>query len=121
LRPAPTAEILTTSPPKSSTKSWAAAFLPPRAGHPHCLGLAYLRAAASAPRLTTPARFVLGTKSESTVQAVQAVLTSTICKSITDDEIKRAKDSILNSFIFNLIRPTRFCTSAWPTSSTAIP
>ncbi len=55
-------------------------------------------------------RFVLGTKSESTVQAVQAVFTDVDDlqkKPITDDEIKRAKDSILNSFIFNFDTPDK--------------
>jgi zinc protease len=55
-------------------------------------------------------RFVLGTKSESTVQAVQAVFADVDDlqkKPITDDEIKRAKDSILNSFIFNFDTPDK--------------
>jgi zinc protease len=55
-------------------------------------------------------RFVLGTKSESTIQAVQAVFTDVDDlqkKPITDDEIKRAKDSILNSFIFNFDTPDK--------------
>jgi zinc protease len=55
-------------------------------------------------------RFVLGTKSESTVQAIQAVFTDVDDlqkKPITDDEIKRAKDSILNSFIFNFDTPDK--------------
>jgi zinc protease len=55
-------------------------------------------------------RFVLGTKSESTVQAVQAVFTDVDDlqkKPVTDDEIKRAKDSILNSFIFNFDTPDK--------------
>jgi zinc protease len=55
-------------------------------------------------------RFVLGTKSESTVQAVQAVFTDVDDlqkKPITDEEIKRAKDSILNSFIFNFDTPDK--------------
>jgi len=55
-------------------------------------------------------RFVLGTKSESTVQAVQAVFSDVEDlqkKPITEDEIKRAKDSILNSFIFNFDTPDK--------------
>ncbi len=55
-------------------------------------------------------RFVLGTKSESTVQAIQAVygdVDDLQKKPITDDEIKRAKDSILNSFIFNFDTPDK--------------
>jgi zinc protease len=55
-------------------------------------------------------RFVLGTKSESTAQAIQAVYTDVDDlqkKPITDDEIKRARDSILNSFIFNFDTPDK--------------
>lgn len=55
-------------------------------------------------------RFVLGTKSESTVQAIQAVygdVDDLQKKPITNDEIKRAKDSILNSFIFNFDTPDK--------------
>ncbi len=55
-------------------------------------------------------RFVLGTKSESTVQAIQAIygdVDDLQKKPITDDEIKRAKDSILNSFIFNFDTPDK--------------
>jgi zinc protease len=55
-------------------------------------------------------RFVLGTKSESTVQAIQAVFADVDDlqkKPITDDEIKRARDSILNSFIFNFDTPDK--------------
>jgi len=55
-------------------------------------------------------RFVLGTKSESTVQAIQAVygdVDDLQKKPITEDEIKRAKDSILNSFIFNFDTPDK--------------
>jgi zinc protease len=55
-------------------------------------------------------RFVLGTKSESTIQAIQAVygdVDDLQKKPITNDEIKRAKDSILNSFIFNFDTPDK--------------
>lgn len=55
-------------------------------------------------------RFVLGTKSESTVQAIQALygdVDDLQKKPITEDEIKRAKDSILNSFIFNFDSPDK--------------
>jgi len=55
-------------------------------------------------------RFVLGTKSESTVQSIQALyndLEEVQKKPITEDEIKRAKDSILNSFIFNFDTPDK--------------
>ncbi|MGC2194085.1 MAG: insulinase family protein [Terriglobales bacterium] len=55
-------------------------------------------------------RFVLGTKSESTTEAIQALYgdVDDLQKSpITDEEIKRAKDSILNSFIFNFDTPDK--------------
>ena len=55
-------------------------------------------------------RFVLGTKSESTVEAIQAVfsdLDDVQKKPITEGEITRAKDSILNSFIFNFDTPDK--------------
>jgi predicted Zn-dependent peptidase/outer membrane lipoprotein-sorting protein len=55
-------------------------------------------------------RFVLGTKSESTVQAIQALygdVDDLQKKPITEEEIKRAKDSILNSFIFNFDTPDK--------------
>ncbi len=55
-------------------------------------------------------RFVLGTKSESTVEAIKALLgdlNDLQQKPISEDEIKRAKDSILNSFIFNFDTPDK--------------
>ena len=55
-------------------------------------------------------RFVMGTKSERTVEAVQALyenLADLQTHPITDEEIKRAKDSILNSFIFNFDTPDK--------------
>jgi zinc protease len=55
-------------------------------------------------------RFVMGTKSQSTAEAVQALfedLADLQKHPITDDEIKRAKDSILNSFIFNFDTPEK--------------
>jgi zinc protease len=55
-------------------------------------------------------RFVLGTKSESTVEAIRALysdIDDLQKKPITEDEIKRAKDSILNSFIFNFDTPDK--------------
>lgn len=55
-------------------------------------------------------RFVLATKSQSTVEAIQALFADVDDlekKPITDDEIKRAKDSILNSFIFNFDTPEK--------------
>jgi zinc protease len=55
-------------------------------------------------------RFVLGTKSQSTIEAIQALYgdVDELQKNpITDAEIKRAKDSILNSFIFNFDTPDK--------------
>jgi zinc protease len=55
-------------------------------------------------------RFVLGTKSQSTFEAIQALyddVDDLKKQPITDDEIKRAKDSILNSFIFNFDTPDK--------------
>ncbi len=56
------------------------------------------------------ARFVMGTKSERTAEAIQALYedVDNLQKNpINDDEIKRAKDSILNSFIFNFDTPEK--------------
>jgi zinc protease len=55
-------------------------------------------------------RFVMGTKSESTVESIQALFAAVDelqTKPITEEEIKRAKDSILNSFIFNFDTPDK--------------
>jgi zinc protease len=55
-------------------------------------------------------QFVLGTKSQSTVEAIQALdedIANLSKQSITDDEIKQAKDAILNAFIFRLDSPDK--------------
>jgi zinc protease len=55
-------------------------------------------------------QFVLGTKSQSTVESIQALdedLAKLSKQSITDDEIKQAKDAILNAFIFRLDSPDK--------------
>jgi zinc protease len=55
-------------------------------------------------------RFVLGTKSQSTIEAIRALyddVDDLKKQPVTDDEIKRAKDSILNSFIFNFDTPDK--------------
>jgi len=55
-------------------------------------------------------RMVLGTKSQSTIEAIQALyedIDQLQSHPITDVEIKRAKDSILNSFIFNFDSPDK--------------
>jgi zinc protease len=52
----------------------------------------------------------MGTKSQSTVEAVQAVdedVANLTKEPITDDEIQRAKDAILNAFIFRLDSPDK--------------
>jgi zinc protease len=55
-------------------------------------------------------RLGIGTKSQSTVEAVQGLfdeVSGLKTKPITEDEIKRAKDAILNAFIFNLDTPEK--------------
>jgi zinc protease len=55
-------------------------------------------------------RFAMGTKSESTTEAVQALydnIDALKSNPISDDEIKRAKDTIMNSFIFNFDTPDK--------------
>jgi zinc protease len=55
-------------------------------------------------------RFVMGTKSQSTAEAIQALYENVdnLRKNPIDDaEIKRAKDAILNSFIFNFDTPDK--------------
>jgi zinc protease len=52
----------------------------------------------------------MGTKSQSTIEAIQAVgedIDNLSKEPITDDEIQRAKDSILNAFIFRLDSPDK--------------
>ena len=55
-------------------------------------------------------RLSIGTKSQSTIEAIQGLygeIANLASKPITQDEIKRAQDSILNSFIFNLDSPDK--------------
>jgi hypothetical protein len=55
-------------------------------------------------------RLSMGTKSASTVEAIQALdgeLDKLKTDPISEDEIKRAKDSILNSFVFNFDSPEK--------------
>jgi zinc protease len=52
----------------------------------------------------------MGTKSQTTVESIQALyqqIDELSSKPISDDEIRRAKDSILNSFIFNFDTPEK--------------
>ena len=55
-------------------------------------------------------RIVMGTKSSTTIEAIQALFEDIdgLAKNpLTDDEIRRAKDSILNSFVFNFDSPAK--------------
>ena len=55
-------------------------------------------------------RFSMGTKSASTVESIQALyaeIDKLKTNPITDDELKRAKDSILNAFVFNFDTPDK--------------
>ena len=55
-------------------------------------------------------RMAMGTKSQSTIEAIQALyenIDELKTNPISDDEIKRAKDGILNSFIFNFDTPDK--------------
>jgi zinc protease len=55
-------------------------------------------------------RISMGTKSESTIEAIQGIydeIDELSTKPITEDEIRRAKDSILNSFVFHFDSPDK--------------
>jgi len=55
-------------------------------------------------------RLAMGTKSQTTVESIQALaeeIDDLNKRPISDEEIKRAKDSILNSFIFNFDTPEK--------------
>jgi zinc protease len=55
-------------------------------------------------------RLAMGTKSASTVESIQALyaeIDKLKTNPVTDDEIKRAKDSILNAFVFNFDSPDK--------------
>jgi zinc protease len=55
-------------------------------------------------------QFAAGTKSQSTIESVQALdedIDNLAKNPITDDEIKQAKDAILNAFIFRLDSPDK--------------
>jgi zinc protease len=57
-----------------------------------------------------PTRLGAGTKSQSTVESIQALykqIDNLKTHPIDDEEIRRAKDSILNSFIFNFDTPEK--------------
>jgi zinc protease len=55
-------------------------------------------------------QFAMGTKSASTVESIQALyaeIDKLTTNPITDEEISRAKDSILNAFVFNFDTPDK--------------
>ncbi len=55
-------------------------------------------------------RLAVGTKSQTTVESIQALyseIDNLETHPITDEEIQRAKDSILNSFVFNFDSPDK--------------
>src|SRR5437867_4911078 len=55
-------------------------------------------------------RLSMGTKSQTTIEAIQGLyeeIDNLNKQPISDDEIKRAKDSILNSFVFNFDSPEK--------------
>jgi len=55
-------------------------------------------------------QFAMGTKSQSTIEAIQALdkdIADLSTKLITDEEIKHAKDALLNAFIFSLDSPDK--------------
>jgi zinc protease len=76
------------------------------------LGLAYAVGGGIGTAFDHPGieRFGLGTKSKTTVEATQALhkeLDDLQTEPLTPDELKRAKDSILNSFVFNFDSPAK--------------
>lgn len=76
------------------------------------MGLAYAAGGDWAAEYDYPGSFSIfvGTKSESTVTAIEAVLAE-LRKireaEVTDEELRIAKESILNSFVFNFVQPAQ--------------
>src|SRR5215470_6889607 len=75
-------------------------------------GLAYSVGGGIGTRFDHPGilQFAVGTKSTSTVEAMQAIfaeIDKLKTAPITDEEIKRAKDTILNNFVFNFDTPDK--------------
>jgi zinc protease len=75
-------------------------------------GLAYSVGGGIGTRFDHPGilQLVIGTKSSTTVEAIQglyAEIDKLKTKPINDDEIKRAKDTILNNFVFNFDTPDK--------------
>ncbi len=76
------------------------------------LGLAYQAGASWGAQYGHPGIFTIsiGTKSESTVQAIDAALTEVErmrSEPVSDEELRTAKDSVLNSFVFNFETPRK--------------
>lgn len=76
------------------------------------LGLAYAVGGGIGTQFDHPGviQFIAGTKSQSTIEATQAMfreIEDLKAKPITDAEIARAKDSILNAFVFNFDTPDK--------------
>ena len=76
------------------------------------LGLAYQAGAYWGAQYKHPGIFTMsiGTKSESTVQAIDAALKEVErirSEPVTQDELRTAKDSVLNSFVFNFETPRK--------------
>ena len=75
-------------------------------------GLAYAVGGGIGTRFDHPGvlQLAMATKSQSTVQAIQALdqqIDDLKTKPVTADEIKRAKDTILNNFVFNFDTPDK--------------
>ncbi len=75
-------------------------------------GLAYSVGGGIGTRFDHPGmlQLVMGTKSGSTVQAIKALyeqIDELKTKPVNDEEIKRAKDAILNAFVFNFDTPDK--------------
>jgi len=75
-------------------------------------GLAYAVGGGIGTRFDHPGmiQLVMGTKSQSTIEAIKALydeIDQLKTKPVTDSEIKRAKDTILNAFVFNFDTPDK--------------
>jgi len=75
-------------------------------------GLAYAVGGGIGTRFDHPGmiQLVMGTKSQSTIQAIESLdqqIDELKTKPVTDEEIKRAKDAILNAFVFNFDTPDK--------------
>jgi zinc protease len=76
------------------------------------MGLAYSVSASWSPNYNHPGTFTIGggTKSESTVDALRAIMGEVErirTNEVTDEELRIAKESTLNSFVFNFATPSQ--------------